>query len=114
MTRSETSLAIARLILLIEQERKLGLHSFKPAIDFAKRSDEEQARMFNLGKSKCDGKVKISGHQIGRAFDILLFTEDGVLVDEWPKEMVIRYHDKFWEALGGKNDIGWDEGHFEG
>lgn len=114
MTRTEFTLNISKLILQIEHDRKLGIHNFKAALDFVKRSDEEQFRLFKEGKSKCDGKVKISGHQVGRAADLLLFNDNGTLVKEWPKFMVERYHDKFWEFIGGKNDIEWDENHFEG
>jgi hypothetical protein len=102
------------LVLQIEHDRLLGIHSYKAAIDFGKRTPEEQKRLFDLGLSKCDGVNKISGHQIGRAFDILLFTEGGVYVPEWPKFMIERYHDRYWETMGGKNDIEWDENHFEG
>lgn len=113
MTRSETSLSISRLVLLIDQERKLGLHRFRVAIDYAKRSAEEQRRLFDAKKSKLDGYEKISAHQTGRAFDLLLFDENGVYVNIWPPSFVKRYHD-LWETWGGKPLIEWDTGHFEG
>ena len=41
-----------------------------PLIDYVKRSDEEQNRLFKLKKSQCDGfKIK-SAHQRGMAMDI--------------------------------------------
>jgi hypothetical protein len=118
MTRTETSLAISRLVLLIEQERKLGLHTFKPALDFFKRTDHEQAYLFSLNTpihwvTNCDGKNKVSAHQIGRAADILLFTENGVLVDVWPKELSEHYHN-LWVSWGGKPINPKEPGHFEG
>ncbi len=112
MTRTETSIAISRLVLLIEQERKLGLHPFTPAIDYGKRSPEEQKRLFDKHLSKCDGVNKISAHQNGRAFDLLLFQE-GVYVPDWPHDLVTRYHG-LWEEWGGKKMIEWDANHYEG
>jgi hypothetical protein len=111
MTRTETSIAISKLILMIDNDRKMGLHDYSPAIDYAKRSPEEQKRLFDKGLSKCDGYDKISAHQNGRAFDLLLFRE-GVYIPEWPEELVTRYHTA-WGLMGGKPLISWDQGHFE-
>ena len=112
MTRTETSLAIAKLVIQIDQDRRSGLHPYKAAIDYAKRSPEEQKRLFDKGASMCDGVNKVSAHQTGRAFDLLLFTEGGVYVPKWPEELVDRYH-AAWEAMGGRKIIEWDENHFE-
>lgn len=106
MTRTETSLAIARLIIQMDLD---GLH---PAIDYGKRSAEEQNRIFKAGASKLDGYKKISGHQTGRAFDVLLFDDNGNLLKKWPQEIIDKYHN-LWESWGGKNEISWDVGHFE-
>jgi hypothetical protein len=80
-----------------------------PIIDYVKRSDEEQKRLFDAGKSKCDGVNNISGHQVGKAMDIY-FIEDGKLVES----KQIEYWHKLWENWGGKPEISWDRGHFEG
>jgi hypothetical protein len=111
MTRTEATLAICRFVLLIEQERKLGLHPYHVALDYAKRSPEEQKRLFDKGLSKCDGYAKLSKHQSGRAFDLLLFKE-GVYMPEWPEDFRKRYRG-VWEHLGGAPEISWDQGHFE-
>jgi len=112
MSRSEFTLKIARLILLIEQERKLGFHTLRPALDYIKRTAEEQNRLFKAGASKLDGYTKRSAHQVGKAADILLFDENGVFLQKWPKDIIKRYHD-IWEEWGGNPVISWDVGHFE-
>ena len=111
MTRTETTLAIAKLIIRIDQDRRMGIHPYNVALDYAKRSPEEQRRLFDKGLSKCDGVNKVSKHQVGRAFDLLLFKE-GVYVPEWPAELVSRYHE-FWGSMGGLPLIVWDSAHFE-
>jgi hypothetical protein len=81
-----------------------------PIIDYVKRSAEEQKRLFDKGLSKCDGVHSISAHQIGRAADIY-FIEDGKMVD--PKKGWDHWH-QYWQEKGGKPEIEWDRGHFEG
>jgi len=91
MTRTEFTLNLA---ILIKQMVEEGEH---PILDFVKRSDAEQQRLFNAGLSKCDGINNISKHQTGRAADIL-FVEDGKMV--YPKLGYDHWHE-VWEALGG-------------
>lgn len=81
-----------------------------PILDYVKRSDEEQARLYKEGKSKCDGVKVKSKHQLGKAADIY-FVEDGKLVE--PKRGWEYWH-KRWEEKGGNPMIDWDKGHFEG
>jgi len=84
-----------------------------PILDFVKRSTEEQKRLFDAGRSKCDGTNNISRHQVGLAADIYLLDEFGKLID-WstiPKKAA--YYHEFWETLGGNKVIPWDLGHFE-
>ena len=95
------------IVGLLKSMIDMGEH---PIIDFVKRSDEEQKRLFDAGLSKCDGKVVISFHQWGRAMDIY-FIEDGKLSD--PKQGWKYWHD-LWEHWGGHPMIEWDKGHFEG
>jgi hypothetical protein len=80
-----------------------------PIIDYVKRSDEEQQRLYDLKLSKCDGVKILSQHQLGKAMDIY-FIEDGKLVE--PKQTFKYWHD-LWESWGGKPIIDWDKGHFE-
>jgi hypothetical protein len=96
-----------QLLVLLNEMTQAGEHWL---IDFVKRSDEEQERLFKAGKSKCDGKAIISYHQFGRAVD-LYFQSAGLLVD--PYMGWNHWHDR-WEALGGHHRIEWDMGHFEG
>lgn len=103
MTRVEFTRKIVELL------RNMHLFGEHPVIDFCKRSDEEQARLFALGLSKCDGDRVRSRHQDGKAMDIY-FVEEGRLVD--PQSGWEFWHKK-WEALGGQPMIGWDKGHFE-
>ena len=81
-----------------------------PIIDYVKRSAEEQKRLFDKGLSECDGFNKISAHQVGKAADIY-FVEDGKLIN--PKKGWDYWHE-YWEKKGGKPQILWDRGHFEG
>ena len=84
----------------------------RPIIDWVKRSDHEQARLFKDGKSKCDGKKNVSKHQRGKAIDIYFVSEDGKALVE-PKKGYSYWH-RVWVEMGGKPMISWDKGHFEG
>jgi len=84
----------------------------QPIIDYVKRSDMEQKRLFDLGLSKCDGIYIISGHQRGKAIDIYFLSEDLLSLVN-PKRGHEYWH-KYWEEKGGKPMIEWDPGHFEG
>ena len=107
MKRTHFTRALAELIMYICNEGDL------PILDYVKRSDEEQKRLFDLGLSKCDGVNKISQHQKGRAADIYLLDENGALLD-WNKviDKRTKYRD-FWENSGGAKMIDWDQGHWE-
>jgi hypothetical protein len=105
MTRVEFTQKITDLL----QEMILAGES--PIIDYAKRSPQEQSRLFKIGLSKCDGFKKVSGHQKGTAMDIY-FIENGELVDE-PKQGWGFWHNR-WDELGGQSELEWDKGHFEG
>jgi hypothetical protein len=104
MTRIEFTKAIVNLLAAMMLEREY------PILDYIKRSDEEQMRLFVKNLSKCDGiKIK-SKHQTGRAADIY-FIEENKIVD--PKKGWEFWH-KYWESKGGQPMIEWDRGHFEG
>ena len=94
MNRFEFTKKITRLLSEMVQA------SESPMIDFVKRSDEEQKRLFDEGLSKCDGVKKISLHQSGKAMDILGLKN------------IKRWHDR-WMELDGKPMIVWDQNHFE-
>jgi hypothetical protein len=106
MKRHEFTVALAKLLI------DMHLKGERPLLDYVKRSDEEQARLFELKKSKCDGKKKISRHQRGCAADILFLNEAGTGITE-PKKGWAHWHRR-WEEFGGKRMIDWDKGHFEG
>ena len=40
-----------------------------------KRTEQEQAKLFNQGKSKCDGVNNKSYHQSGKAVDIVAYVD---------------------------------------
>ncbi len=96
-----------KIVELLDWMQEVGEH---PIIDFVKRSDEEQKRLFDKGLSKCDGIKIRSRHQDGCAMDIY-FIEDGKMTD--PKHGWESWHEH-WEEKGGKPIIDWDKGHFEG
>jgi D-alanyl-D-alanine dipeptidase len=93
---------------LLQDMRAEGL---KPFIDFCKRSDEEQKRLYLQGSSKCDGIIKVSQHQRGKAVDIYLLDDKGKLV-QWDHDLAAAWH-RHWEDMGGEPMIEWDLGHFE-
>jgi len=103
MTRVEFSKKIVRLLSEMD---KFG-EDF--VIDFVKRSEQEQKRLFDAGLSKCDGVIVVSQHQLGKAMDIY-FVEDGELVP--PKKGFEFWHDR-WVEQGGTPEISWDRNHFE-
>ena len=96
-----------KLLVLLNEMAEAGENWL---IDFVKRSDEEQYRLFKEGKSKCDGKTNFSLHQYGRAIDIY-FQDRGSIV---PPKMGWEHWHQRWVELGGHPEISWDRGHFEG
>ena len=121
MTRIEFTLSI---VALIHNMILLGEH---PIGDFWKRSDEEQYRLWQIGRdengnkigdtvTECDGIKNVSTHQGGKALDIL-FIENKVISNP---NMGWDYWHKRWVGLGGKSELldkngkPWDRGHFEG
>jgi hypothetical protein len=103
MTRTEFTFNISTLLLEMFRAGE------QPILDFAKRSAEEQKRLYDAGLSQCDGVKNISKHQRGLAVDVY-FVADGKLVD--PKKGWEFWHDE-WLRMGGKPIIQWDKGHFE-
>jgi len=90
----------------------------QPVIDYVLRSAQEQKRLFDEGKSKCDGTIKLSNHQKGTAMDIYLCSYKaeglGVSIDfKWNRTKTDKWHAR-WQKLGGKPMIEWDLPHFEG
>ncbi len=121
MTRIEFT---ANIVALLHQMVLLGEN---PVGDFWKRSDEEQHRLWKIGRNEegnkigdtvtnCDGINSISQHQRGKALDILFINEDGKLVA--PQMGFEHWHD-IWQQWGGKPELldkngkPWDRGHFE-
>ncbi len=98
------------------------LEGENPIIDFVKRSDEEQHRLWKIGRddkgnrigmtvTNCDGYTVRSAHQSGKAMDIYFLGDDFCDMIE-PKKGWHYWHD-LWESKGGKPVIAWDLGHFE-
>ena len=80
-------------------------------IDYVKRSNEEQQRLYLAGKSKCDGKIKISKHQIGKAMDIYFIDDKNKLT--WSGKTYKHWHKVWQKKYSGTKMITWDQGHFE-
>ncbi len=81
----------------------------KVLIDYVKRSDEEQLRLFQQGKSKCNGTKNRSAHQDGKAVDIYFMVNGGI----GNPKLGYNYWHSEWCFLNGKPMIEWDKGHFE-
>ena len=105
MTRVEFTKKIT--LLLLEMIKR----GDNPIIDYVKRSDWEQHRLFVLGKSKCDGHKNHSMHQFGKAADIYFIGEDDKI--DWSREKYEYWHKVWHEKFGGKKIIDWDIGHYE-
>lgn len=105
MNRHEFSMLVIDLFLAMEAD---GL---QPFFDYVKRSNEEQKRLYLQGLSKCDGVVKHSQHQLGRAVDIY-FEDMGKATDAEILARHIKYH-SWWEFHGGQPMLDWDQGHYE-
>lgn len=103
MTRVEFTKRIALLLNEMVEAGEL------PIIDFVKRSEQEQKRLFDANLSKCDGRIVVSQHQVGKAMDIY-FVEEGKLAE--PKKGIDHWHNR-WIDQGGDPMIMWDKNHFE-
>lgn len=106
MTRLEFTKNICSLIL------EMITRGERPVLDYVKRSDDEQLRLYDLGLSKCDGTNKVSQHQRGRASDIYFLSEDGNELVE-PVFTHEYWHGVWEESYGGQKIIEWDKSHFE-
>ena len=104
MNRIEFTYNICQLII------EMFAAGEQPIIDFVKRSDQEQKRLYDAGFSKCDGIEVISKHQFGMAADIY-FVKDGKLVE--PIHGHEYWHKRWEEAYRGQLMISWDAGHYE-
>lgn len=60
---------------------------------------QEQKKLFNEGKSNCDGVINVSKHQKGRAKDIVIIDKDGK--DVWGHIPEYDILGELWEQLGG-------------
>ena len=80
-------------------------------IDYVKRSDAEQKRLFARRLSRCDGKRIISKHQTGTAMDIYFITDSGEI--DWSSWKYKKWHEVWQKEFGGREMITWDVGHFE-
>jgi hypothetical protein len=116
MDRVEFTRQKAKLISMMVEEGE------NPIEDYVKRSDEEQHRLWQIGRDEngnkigetvtnCDGIKLISGHQRAKAGDIMFLSDDGKSVTP-PKKGWTYWHDE-WVKLGGGREISWDEDHFE-
>lgn len=62
------------LTILANEVLKISKIDF--AITDGLRSTEEQQNLYKLGKSKCDGLIKKSKHQLGKAIDIMCYDKN--------------------------------------
>ncbi|MFW6132220.1 MAG: M15 family metallopeptidase [Candidatus Aminicenantaceae bacterium] len=97
----------------------LSLYAKTQDIDFIifsyTRTPEEQKKLFDEGKSKCDGYDKISYHQKDRARDIVIIDSSNTPIwNHIPEYDVLG---KFWKSIGGRWGGDWssleDIYHFE-
>jgi hypothetical protein len=108
-TRAEFTLKISQLVLQMAKDGHI------PVYDYLMRHRIEQMFFFELGRSKCDGIVKLSDHQLGCACDIYFVINGQICFDydksPLAKELAKKYHDE-WVKMGGQPMIEWDKGHY--
>lgn len=110
MNRKEFSKTLGMLLV------DMILKGEEPILDWVKRSDEDQARMFEQGLSKCDGVDKRSAHQSGCAADIYFEDSNDKDTELDPPKLGWEFWHKRWEELSygkAKPMIEWDKSHFE-
>ena len=115
MTRQEFTIKIAKLIVQMEAEGDI------PVMDWGLRNTLVQRDLYEQGKSKCDGIVKKSAHQLGIALDIYLSDKSGKIIydvdakgNEEFKKRVLYWHSVWDKQFEGDRRIDWDAPHFEG
>ena len=109
--------------LLISQQILFAAKLLQPLgmaiqLDWTMRSAYDQYRMFQAGRSKCDGTIKISRHQEGKAADLLLIgpNKKGTLDLLDPRLVCPEVWGEIrqnWRMLGGEDMLSWDPCHFE-
>ena len=116
MNRQDFTLILANQIAYADG--LLASSNMALRLTWCERSAYDQLQVFNAGRSKCDGKHKISAHQNGKAVDLILIGHrNGQSLDQLDPRLVcpdlwakIRQH---WIDLGGEPMIPWDPCHFE-
>jgi peptidoglycan L-alanyl-D-glutamate endopeptidase CwlK len=111
MTRTDKCIEffrkVSKLIVMASiHEIKLLPYSFI-------RSAEEQKKLFDEGKSQCDGINKISQHQRGLAIDLVIIRDNAAV---WQSDPEYALLGRMWEEEGMTWGGGWtfqDYCHFE-
>lgn len=114
------------LIKILVEAAKDSPHEFEIPPFGGCRTPDEQNGLFIKGASKCDGKIKISKHQTGDAYDIFLMIDGKA---SWDKKALkeTQYHikkvakEKFSTDLSlgcdwlskPTDEFGWDCPHGE-
>lgn len=71
-----------------------------------KRTEQEQAKLFNQGKSKCDGVNNKSYHQSGKAVDIVAYV-DGKYTYDTRYYYMLAHHIMATAKRLGYNNMRW-------
>lgn len=77
-----------RLIEISDKAIQITKIDFGHPASSGLRSQEHQNRLYKAGKSKCDGYVKISNHQLGMALDFYAYVDGKASWDEHHLAMV--------------------------
>lgn len=103
MTGTQATLNLSKLIQFAND------NGFPVTLSYAKRTKAGQKELFLAGKSKCDGEIKRSDHQDGKAYDLYIIF-DGKICQEKAKYDILH---EYWELLGGKPMIQFSNGTFD-
>ena len=78
----------SRLIEISDLAIQLTVIDFGIPSSGGLRTREEQRKLFDDGKSKADGTIKLSNHQSGRALDFYAYVDGKASWDEYHLAMV--------------------------
>lgn len=106
-----------KLIAVAELAITISRIDFGIPQDGGLRTAERQKHLHDKGASKCDGYVKKSYHQTGRALDVYAFVDGEASWDELPLTHVAAAMLQAASQLGVKLEWGgfwpWDKPHFQ-
>lgn len=104
-SRKNRSGVDARLILVNDRALEISPIDFGIPEDGGVRSALTQNKLYKKGVSQCDGYIKISDHQLGKALDFFAYVDHRATWEYEPMAIVAAAHLQAANELGIK--LGW-------